>query len=410
MSAKNVRRAAVSALRAWSKGHAYAESLVERHARRNDLSPADRALLNAIVIGVIRNRRLLDHWIGKLRRGKLDHETRDILRVGLYQLLIQGIPEHAAVNETVNCARSAARGLVNAVLRRAAKSRSDLLAKAADLSPAVRHSHPDWLWNRWKKTFGADSAGRLLEWDQEPAPTLMRANSLKPPAPELPGLESVPDWPGFFRVEGALPGGLIEDGCFYVQDPSTTVAPRMLAPRPGETVLDACAAPGGKSAFMAGLMENRGTLVCTDSSEKRLPRLSENLDRLGVTIAQAEVFDWTNPAPDRWRQHFDAILLDVPCSNTGVLRRRVDARWRLQVEHFDELAKLQRTILENALACLKPGGRLVYSTCSIDPEENRALIDQFLAGHPEWKLAESRQLLPFKDEVDGAFAALLQHS
>ena len=408
MSDKNVRRAAVSALRAWSKGHAYADSLIDRHTSRNHLSREDRALLNAIVLGVLRNRRLLDHWISKLRKGKLDHETRDILRVGLCQLLILGIPEHAAVNETVNCARSAARGLVNAVMRRAAKTRSQMLADAEDLAPPVRYSHPDWLWKRWQKTWGKEKATALLQWDQEPAPVILRENPLRPAPAPTTDLMPVPGQDGFFESTGEFPHQLIEAGHYYVQDPSTALAPRLLAPRPGERVLDACSAPGGKAALMAGLMENTGTLVCTDSNEKRLPRLSENFNRLGVTIAQAEVFDWSHPAPDKWRQHFDAILLDVPCSNTGVLRRRVDARWRLQVDQLEALVKLQHTILQNALACLKPDGRLVYSTCSIDPEENSGQMERFLTAQPGWELVESHQLVPFKDEVDGAYAVLLQ--
>ena len=406
---KNVRRAAVSALRAWSKGHVYADSLIERHSTKNHLSPQDRALLNAIVLGVLRHRRLLDHWIGKFRKGHLDHETRDILRVGLCQLLILGIPEHAAANETVNCARSAARGLINAVMRRATKAKKTLLSDLEDDAPALQHSHPDWLWKRWKKQFGSTDAEHLLQWNQNPAPTYLRLNSLLPTEVTDPTLASVENHLDFYEATEQFPSALVEAGHLYAQDPSTAAAARLLAPKPGERVLDACAAPGGKSILMAGLMQNEGELLCTDSNEKRLPRLTENLNRMGVTNATTAQFDWTTHPPSDWHHSFDAILLDVPCSNTGVFRRRVDARWRLKADHFPPLLEIQRKILDNALTCLKPGGRLVYSTCSIEPDENDGQISAFLQEHPELELKKSHQLLPFKDGIDGAFAALLQH-
>ncbi len=405
---KNVRRGAVSALRAWSKGHVYADSLIERHALRNHLSSQDRALLNAIVLGVLRNRRLLDHWIGNFRKGHLDHETRDILRVGLFQLVILGIPEHAAVNETVNCARSASRGLVNAVLRRAANAYKTLLTDLPDYAPPLRYSHPDWLWKRWKKQFGAAKAQELLAWNQETPPTYLRLNPLRPVEITDPTLSPVEGRPGFFEATEAFPSDLVAKGHLYAQDPSTAQAAQLLAPQAGECVLDACAAPGGKAILMAGLMNNEGELHCTDSNEKRLPRLTENLDRMGVTMAATAIFDWTTAPPAEWHGRFDAILLDVPCSNTGVLRRRVDARWRLQADQIAPLLKTQRAILTHALTCLKPGGRLVYSTCSIEPEENATQISDFLAAHPELELVESHQLLPFEDGVDGAYAALLR--
>lgn len=404
---KNVRRAAVSALRAWAKGHDYAETLVDRHANRNHLSSSDRGLLNSILLGVLRHRRLLDHWIGLLRNGKLDHETRDILRVGLYQLLILGIAEHAAVNETVNCARAPVRGLINAVLRRAIAARKRFAQDLEELPPALRYSHPDWLFKRWKKNFGAEAATILMAWNNEPAPTYLRLNPLRPTDALTPG-RPVGEHPGFFELEGAVPIDLLEAGLVYIQDPATAHAVALLAPKPGETVLDACAAPGGKAALIAAAMQNEGQLLCTDSNEKRLPRLGENLTNLGVTISATAAFDWTNPAPPEWQRKFNAILLDVPCSNTGVLRRRVDARWRLTTEQIDELTRIQHRILQNALPCLAPGGRIVYSTCSLETAENEQQITNFLAENPGLQLGDSRQALPFRDGTDGAYAALLQ--
>lgn len=409
MPDKNVRRAAVSALRAWSKGHLYADSLVERHARRNHLSPPDRALLNSIMLAVLRNRSLLDHWIGMLRKGKLDHETRDVLRVGVCQLLLLGIPDHAAVNETVACARRPVRGLINAVLRRAVSARKTLFSEGEKLPSPTRFSHPEWLCKRWQKQFGREDTETLLSWNNKPAPIIVRINPLasSPLNPEQAEILKPVGVDGYYKLEDRLPAQWMEEGLVYVQDPSTRLAVELLAPQPGEIILDACAAPGGKSSLIAASMKNEGVLMCTDVNEKRLPRLAENLRQQHLTIAGTGTFDWTTEAPAEWRNRFDRILLDVPCSNTGVLRRRVDARWRLKPEQIDALADVQRRILKNALPCLKPNGRLLYSTCSLEPAENEEQVAAFQASHPEVELLDSRRSLPFQDGFDGSYAALL---
>jgi len=402
----NIRRAAHAALHSWSKGHDYAETLVERHAQRYQLSSSDRGLLHAILFGVLRHRRVLDHFIAELRKGKLDTDARDLMRIGLFQILILNIAEHAAVNETVEAGKSNIRGLLNAVLRRAAGQKNKLMETINDLSPAEKFSHPDWLLKRWKKHFGLENSIALMQWNQLPAENFARYNSLcKLPCPLV---DELPGQPGFFAIEGAVPMNLIREGVIYIQDPATRHCVEMLAPQPGEIVLDACAAPGGKAALIAAAMNNQGRLIATDSNEKRLPRLQENLARLHVTCAEISLHDWLTPAPSAWHGLFDAILLDVPCSNTGVLRRRVDARWRLQPRDLCDLPLVQEKILENALACLKDGGRIVYSTCSIEPEENIELVKRFVSGHPELTLTSHQQILPHQDQTDGAFCALLQ--
>lgn len=407
---KNIRRAAVSILRAWSKGHVYAETLIDKHARKNKLSTADRGLLNAIILAVLRNRRLLDFFIARLRRGKLDHETRDILRVGLAQILLLGIPEHAAVNETVNCGRAPVRGLINAVLRQAIEKRKMLMSKAAALPPAELYSHPDWLAKRWRGQFGKEKTTELMHWNNYPADTTLRLNTLRANSAALatdPRLEAMPEVDGFYILDGAVPREWTEEGLVYMTDPATRLSVELLNPQPGENILDACAAPGGKAAFIAAKMNNEGKILCTDLNELRLPRLEENLTNLGVTIAETKAFDWTQAPPQEWLKSFDAILLDVPCSNTGVLRRRVDARWRLTPEQIEELTEIQKTILANATKCLKLTGRLVYSTCSVETAENQDLIYPFAKGH-NLKVIEAQQSLPHQDKQDGAFAALLQ--
>lgn len=411
MAAKkfHVRQAAVSAMHAWASGQDYAESLIERHAQRRQLSSADRALLQAILYAVLRHRRLLDHWITKLRHGHLDPDTRDILRVGLAQILLLGIPDHAAVNETVECGKAAVRGLVNAVLRKAVDSRSKLMEEIPSLPPAVAHSHPDWLNNKWSRQFGKAESIALMEWNNLPADTFFRINPLAPaPTSPLPG-QPIDGAPGFYKLEGTQPVELLASGTIYIQDPATRHAVDLLAPKPGERVLDACAAPGGKAFLIAAALGGAKSLVCTDSNEKRLPRLRDNLSRLRAGDAETACHNWLTPAPTHWHGAFDAILLDVPCSNTGVLRRRIDVRWRLQPADIEAITHTQRRILENAIPCLKAGGRIVYSTCSIEAEENENLIAAVVAAHPQLRLEATRSALPFRDGTDGAFAALLVH-
>lgn len=410
----NVRRIASEALEEWEEGHIYAESLVDNAARAFKLSREDRNLLNALIVGCIRNKSLLDFWISKLRDGKIDLQVRCHLRVGLFQLLIMGLPDHAAVNETVNSARKGVRGLINALLRRTIRERDELLAMVNELPLATRYSHPEWLVDRWTAQFGEENTEKLLAWNQEPSLTTFRINPLKAKDTEFLAdsnkITPLEGHPNFYVSNGLPPREWIEEGLVYIQDPATTHSVNLLAPKSGETVLDACAAPGGKSTQIAAHMQNNGTLLCTDSNAKRLPRLLRNLTKLGVEIAETEAFDWSNPAPEKWHNHFDAILLDVPCSNTGVLRKRVDARWRMTAKSISEVIELQKTILQNALSCVKPGGRLVYSTCSIDKEENSALISAFLSEHPEFKLVSEEAIYPFSHKTDGAYAALLEKS
>ena len=410
--AVNIRTHAIDALLDWQEGRHYADSLVHRYTRDQELKQEDRNLLNAIVVGVIRNQSLLDHYVAILREGKIDNEVRTALRVGIYQVLFMGVADHAAVNETVEGIRKGIRGLVNACLRRLLREKEELEKTAESLPINVKYSHPKWLYDRWAKTYSDEQIKGLLEWNQAHTITTFRLNPLEPAAQEVveesTRTEPLEGHPGFYIFPSLPPRQWMDDGLIYIQDPATQHAAALLEPKPGETILDACAAPGGKSTQMAALMQNEGTLICTDSNEKRLPRLLENLDNLNIRIAETEVHDWTEAAPEKWHGHFDGILLDVPCSNTGVLRKRIDARWRMTPENFTELRELQLQILENAAPCIKPDGRLVYSTCSIDPEENTQLIAEFLTKHPELTLVEEKQITPFEHQTDGAYVALIK--
>ncbi|MBL9113441.1 MAG: methyltransferase domain-containing protein [Verrucomicrobiaceae bacterium] len=403
----SARHLAVSVLREWSNGKAYATELIDQAARQADLAPRDTALLQTLVYAVLRNLSLLDHWCGHLSGGRdLDPASRMLLRLGLAQLLILDMPEHAVVNETVNLA-TRARGFINANLRSAIRSRDELKAQIETLEPAVRWSHPKGMVERLIKFLPNDKLEAFLNWNQQPAPVYVRINRLHPDAEatlkSLPGIK--PHGEDFFLCE-QTPREALADGKCYAQDPSTLLAPALLNPQAGEAVLDACAAPGGKTAFMAQLMGNAGTITATDSSPARLKRLASNLARLKITNVNASLCDWTEGGL-AGNPKFDAILLDVPCSNTGVMRRRIDVRWRLKDQDYKTLPASQLAITKAVLKALKPGGRLVYSTCSVLPEENEGVIQNLIRAHPDVRLVEERRNVPPNNDMDGAYAALL---
>lgn len=404
-----MRSHALDVLTDWQKSGRFAAELLDDRVRMAALSPPNTAFLHDIVLTTLRNLTMLDCLADHLTGGKhLDHRTRWLLRIGLCQLFLLGVPSHAAVNETVAAAgRSGA--LVNAVLRRAGREEVGLRAMMETQPLSVRYSHPEFLVRRWIKIMGKAKAEALCQWNQEPPSTYVRINGLHEDAPArlaaMPDLTDLGD--GFFQCETA-PREALKQGLCYAQDPSTAYAPRMLAPKPGESVLDACAAPGGKTSLLAEIMCNDGTLYACDASSARLARLRENLTRLKVRNAHVHAFDLLSEAsPPFGQMLFDRILLDVPCSNSGVMRRRIDVRWRLQEDEFAQLAETQTRIVKAALKFLKPGGSLVYSTCSIDPDENQGVVKAILADHPEMELVESRLVFPPKDQTDGAYAARL---
>lgn len=406
----NVRLLALDILLECSHGEAYAHDLIERLAAQHRLEHRDAAFLQTLVFSVLRNILLLDTWLDELCDNKrLEIRVHWLLRLGVAQLLLLEMPAHAAVNETVNLAGAKPRALVNAVLRRAEREKAALLAMVDRMPLQDRFSHPEWLVDRWCEQHGDEATLQLCEWDQKPADTYIRINRLHPePLAAADTADLAPTaHPEFYRVPQPPREWLVAGKC-YVQDPSTAAACELLDPQPGETVLDACAAPGGKTAYLAQLMRNRGRIIACDASPRRVKRLQENLERLGVTIAETPVLDWSKSGVGAFGGlQFDRILVDAPCSNTGVMRRRVDVRWRLQPWTFKEMATLQSLLLENLHALLKPGGTLVYSTCSIDREENEDVIEAFRATHRHFKLVESEATLPWRDQVDGAFAAKL---
>jgi 16S rRNA (cytosine967-C5)-methyltransferase len=435
------------------------------------LSSADRGLCQELVYGVVRWQVALDWLIARKTGGREQKPgLQNLLRLGLYQIFwLDRIPDHAAVHETVELAKHGGfgqqAGFVNAILRgylRETDATRKLLADLKTTDPATGCSHPEWLVARWQKYFGAEKTAQLLNWNNTPPKTFARVNMLKfgrggsplpagggasfpasrlvgslaPPKDDgahgvtRPTFENVGDLLACWRAENVdydfvrrdwLEENLVfelkshpslnslasfRDGWFYVQDPSTFLAARELGAQPGETILDLCAAPGGKTTFLAQLMRNEGKIIACDVSEERLKLIRENCQRLGVTCVTPILF----PAFSLQPLAFDRILVDAPCSNTGVLRRRVDLRWRISPEEISRLQQTQLDLLKHAATKLKPDGVLVYSTCSLEPEENGEVVREFLREHTGFKLENERALLPFADSVDGVYVARLKHS
>ncbi len=421
-------------------GDEFTENLLENALARTRLSAADRGLCQELVYGVVRRLATLDWLIARKTNGREQKPAlQNLLRLGLYQIFwLDRIPPHAAVHETVELAKRSGygsqSGFINAVLRgflREADAIRALLAELKITQPALGFSQPDWLVERWRKRLGEDKTFRLLEWNNTSPKTYARVNPLKfgkdgPITLEAAAAKLLPrwreenveydfftrDWTGenlVFELKSHPPLaslGSFRDGWFYIQDPSTLLAVAQMAVRPGDRVLDLCAAPGGKTTFIAQQMQDQGSILATDISEDRLKLIRENCQRLGIACAQVELVSALKFAPASLK--FDRILVDAPCSNTGVLRRRVDLRWRISPDEIARLQKTQLELLAFAATQLKPGGILVYSTCSLEPEENSQVIQEFLAAHPNLKLESTRELSPFADEVDGAFVARLE--
>jgi len=411
MARLSARRIALKALRTWQKERRFADSILSEFLAKAQLPDSDRAFALELVYGVLRNLTLLDFWIGCLRASKVDVDLRDVLRLGLYQLFLIKTAPHAAVHETVGLVPQRQRPIVNGMLRAAVRRQRELLARV-DAEPLfVRASHPQFLVERWQQHFGAQPAEELCKWNNFPAPVYARINQLRIDREEFlrlyPNARPLARNPEFIEFD-VLPSDAVRQGHCYIQDPSTAIACQFLSPRAGEKILDACAAPGGKTGYIAQLMKNRGTIVACDRDPGRLQILKENMARLGVGIVHIFEHDWTRdhvPAEIAAMAPFDRILLDAPCSNTGVMRRRVDVRWRLQPGDFPRMQQRQLKMLRTLISLLEAHGELVYSTCSLEPEENGQIARLVLDGPPELRPMGEKRSLPFRDGFDGAFAA-----
>jgi 16S rRNA (cytosine967-C5)-methyltransferase len=393
--------------------------------------PRDRALLEAIVVDTVRHRRRLESALGHYMQKPLDRRDpggHSLLLTGLAQLHVLALPAHAAVSETVAAARllglGARAGLINAVLRR---SQREGLPDSADI--AVSESHPDWLIESLATDWPDDWCG-IVRANNRIAPLWLRVNGTRGERAAVAdslremGIEfHLPDSPrNAVLVQHAiaptrLPGW--DAGDITVQDLSAQLAAEALSPEPGETVWDMCAAPGGKSAQLAEARP--AAMLLTDTEPARIDKIRELFQRLGLQHAGVilQAWDATQPLPAAWPQAFDAILLDAPCSATGIIRRQPDVKWHRQAKDIGRLNVLQWRLLKNAWRHLKPGGRLLYSTCSVLKAENADLIGQFLGQHDDaavLPLSErfgrvsgaGRQRFPGDDDGDGFFYALLE--
>jgi 16S rRNA (cytosine967-C5)-methyltransferase len=377
------------------------------------LPAQERARAQHLFYGVVRWADRLDAALAGLMARAPRTKVRAVLFVTGFELLEGGAEPAQVVHHAVERAKTVASlkeaGLVNAVARKLA---ARLAEKPKTLAEAS--AHPAWLIERWEKEFGLAATGELLEWNQKPAPVYARWRKADAAPPDF---LAPTKWPGYFEVKAGHwdeVRRLAQDGTLYLQDPSTRLCIELLAPQPNETILDACAAPGGKSLAIADAMRT-GRLVALDEPGPRLDRLRENLTRTPSGVQVALMPGDLRQAGARFFKEFnlpesyDAVLLDAPCSNTGVMRHRIDVKWRLRAGDFAQHAAQQLALLRAAARLVRDGGRLVYSTCSLEPEENEAVVQKFLQeSRTRWKLERHAIAYPWSDGHDGAGAFLLR--
>ena len=436
MSVSPSRACAYAVLRRVFEQGAYADRALQ--AESAALEPRDRALATAIVYGAVQRKATLDYVAGKLTSrppAELDPPVQAALRLGLFQLLfLDGVADHAAVYESVELVKRTRRGgasLVNAVLRRGAREGSTILAELDDSRPsgaALLHSVPPWIAEMWFAELGAEEARALLGAINEPAESALRVNTLVSSLAEVASALPVSTHPAPAIPEGLVLEGpfdahgsrLFGDGAVIPQARASMLVARVLAPEPGERVLDLCAAPGGKTTHLAALMGDRGEVRAIERHRGRAQALRETCRRARATSVTVETTDATEPRPE---PAYDRVLVDPPCTGLGTLQSRPDRRWRAEPESPDELAALQGRILAAAGAATAPGGTVVYSVCTISRRESEAVVEAFLDGNPQFAAEDLQaeypqwrhpradrflQLLPDRDGTDGFFISRLR--
>jgi 16S rRNA (cytosine967-C5)-methyltransferase len=398
---------------------AFADALLGHRLGASRLAERDHALVTRLVYGTLAWQGYLDHIIAAFSRRPprdLDLPVRSLLRLALFQMcLLTRIPDFAAVDTAVQLAKrfrgGSAVSFVNAVLRRAAVGWQDVRFPSIEDDPighlAARLSHPPWLVERWVAQYGINETAALLHANNEPAPTVLRANRRRiEPAVLVTRLreagcaaEPTSYSPCGIRIERGggperLPG--YEEGLFSLQGEASQLVGFLLAPRPGERVLDACAAPGGKATHLAELMDDRGEIVALDTNAPGAERIERMARRLGLSIVRAKVADAvTSPDPHGGEPAtYDAVLVDAPCSGFGTLRQHPEVKWRRTANDVEALARLQGQLLHAAAPRVRPGGTLVYATCTLGTAENEDQIAAFLRDHAEFETGNPQPLLP----------------
>ncbi len=440
------RNAALTILQDVLVGGAYTNIALGKYlsVHRDALPDNERRLATELVYGTVKALGTLDWYLTPCVSRpltQLDSVILNILRMATYQILFMArIPQSAAVNEAVNQAKAVSHAgsakFVNGVLRGLLRKLDagafvlpDAEKQDADYL-AIKYCHPRWLVKRWLGPWGRQGTEDLLAFNNSAALVCLRANTLVTTRDELLAKlqeTSADVQPSAWSADGIvcekLPalGALMQQDdfkrAFYVQDESSMLVAPVLAPQPGMKVLDLCSAPGGKTTHIAQLMNDTGEIIACDIHEHKLELIKENANRLGIKSITPVMNDAT-VLRDEWVGAFDRVLVDAPCSGLGVLRRRAEARWRKTRADLKTFPPLQLAILENAVQYVKPGGRLVYSTCTIEQSENHYLIEEFLAKHPDWKregfvhprtgkTVDELQLLPQVDNVDGFYICAL---
>jgi len=424
------RRCAYTVLRRVFEQGAYADRALTAEAA--ELDPRDRALAMRLAYGAVQRKGTLDHLIEQLAArppAALDPPLLAALRLGLYELLyMRGAPDYAVVGDAVELAKAHARaghGLVNAVLRRAAREGADaLLGPLGDDTPeqaAVKHSHPEWIARLWWESLGAEQARALMAADNEPLEVALRANTLVSDAATI-----ARELPVRTHLDPAIPEALVleepfdvhssplwQAGAFHAQSRAAMLVARALDPAPGERVLDLCAAPGGKSTHLAALMQGQGEVHAVERNPRRagsLVRTARRLQAANVIVEVADAEQWSLAGHDPAIAPFDRVLVDPPCSGLGTLQARADLRWRVSPEAIAEMVPVQSQILAAGASALRPGGVLVYSTCTISSNENERLIAAFLDSHSQFRLDDVVVTLPHRDHTAGFYIARLRKS
>ncbi|MHB1419291.1 MAG: 16S rRNA (cytosine(967)-C(5))-methyltransferase RsmB [Bacillota bacterium] len=397
---------------------AYANLALSQVLRQAPLCDADRSLVTDLVYGTVKYRMTLDWILNKFISRKLDDIPpwiRNNLRMGVYQLFyLDRVPDSAACNEAVELAKKFGHAgtvrFVNGVLRNVARNRNSIVFPTPEQEPleyiSVVYSHPRWMVQRWLERYGIEQTIALCRLDNLPAPTWIRANTIKTTreglANQLEGegirYEFSRYAPEGLRIEGygsMEKMDLFKQGHFVAQDEASMIVAHAVAPLPGTRIIDACAAPGGKATHLAQLVDNQGEILAVDKLQHKLALIEDNCQRLGITCIKP-IKDDSRFLGKNHPGEAAFLLVDAPCSGLGVLRRRADARWRKEPEQVAEIARLQLEILVGAAGCLKTGGVLVYSTCSIEPEENTGVIEAFLAENSEFAPEDLRDYLPFE--------------